>query len=37
MNYNVSKLADSNPGLATELRNKCYKEVGLCQGNGPFP
>ena len=25
MNYNISKLVDSNPNLATELKNKCYK------------
>ena len=31
MNYNISKLVDSNPNLATELKNKCYKVVGLCQ------
>ena len=24
MNYNITKLADSNPDLAVELRNKCY-------------
>ena len=28
MNYNISKLADINPGLATELKQKCYKVVG---------
>ena len=40
MNYNISKLADINPNLATELKNKCYDVVGLCQQvhkeMGPF-
>ena len=40
MNYNISKLADINPNLATELKNKCYGIVGLCQQvhkeMGPF-
>ena len=40
MNYNISKLADSNPKLAEELKNKCYRVVGLCQQvhqeMGPF-
>ena len=40
MNYNISKLVDSNLNLATELKNKCYKVVGLCQQvhkeMGPF-
>ena len=40
MNYNISKLVDINPELAAELRNKCYKVVGLCQQvhmeMGPF-
>ena len=31
MNYNISKLTDSNPELATELKNKCYRTLGLCQ------
>ena len=31
MNYNISKLADINPDLTSELRDKCYKVVGLCQ------
>ena len=40
MNYNISKLADINPDLTSELRDKCYKVVGLCQQvhkeMGPF-
>ena len=40
MNYNISKLADCNPDFAAELRNKCYKVIGLCQQvhkeMGPF-
>ena len=40
MNYNISKLADINTELAAELRNKCYRVVGLCQQvhkeMGPF-
>ncbi len=40
MNYNISKLADINPDLATELKNKCYDVVGLSQQvhkeMGPF-
>ena len=40
MSYNISKLADINPELVTELRNKCYRVVGLCQQvhkeMGPF-
>ena len=40
MNYNISKLADVNPNLAVELRNKCFRVVGLCQQvhkeMGPF-
>ena len=40
MNYNISKLVDTNPKLATELKNKCYAIVGLCQQvhkeMGPF-
>jgi GxxExxY protein len=40
MNYTISKLADSKPDLAVELRNKCYRVVGLCQQvhkeMGPF-
>ena len=40
MNYNILKLADINPNLATELKNKCYDVVGLCQQvhkeMGPF-
>ena len=40
MNYYISKLADSNPKLAEELKNKCYRVVGLCQQvhqeMGPF-
>ena len=40
MNYNISKLADVNPALAAELKNKCYGIVGLCQQvhteMGPF-
>ncbi|MBQ7741953.1 MAG: GxxExxY protein [Bacteroidaceae bacterium] len=40
MTYNVSKLADIDPALATELKNRCYPIVGLCQQvhreMGPF-
>jgi GxxExxY protein len=40
MTYNISKLADFNPALATELKNHCYTIVGLCQQvhreMGPF-
>jgi GxxExxY protein len=40
MNYNISKLADANPILAAELKNKCYRVIGLCQQvhteMGPF-
>ena len=40
MTYNIAKLADINPALATELRNHCYTIVGLCQQvhreMGPF-
>jgi len=40
MTYNISKLADFNPTLATELKNHCYTIVGLCQQvhreMGPF-
>ena len=40
MNYTISKLADSNSNLAAELKNKCYRVVGLCQQvhkeMGPF-
>jgi len=40
MNYNISKLVDSNPTLAAELKDKCYRVVGLCQQvhreMGPF-
>lgn len=40
MNYNISKLADVNPNLAAELKNKCYSVIGLCQQvhqeMGPF-
>ena len=40
MNYNISKLADVNPTFATELKQKCYRVVGLCQQvhqeMGPF-
>ena len=40
INYNISKLADINTNLATELKNKCYRTVGLCQQvhreMGPF-
>ena len=40
MNYNISKLADINPDLTSELRDKCYKVVGLChqvhKEMGPF-
>ena len=40
MSYIISKLADINPELVTELRNKCYRVVGLCQQvhkeMGPF-
>ena len=40
MTYDIAKLADINPALATELRNHCYTIVGLCQQvhreMGPF-
>ena len=40
INYNISKLVDINTNLATELKNKCYRVVGLCQQvhreMGPF-
>ena len=40
MTYNISKLADFNPALATEIKNRCYTIVGLCQQvhreMGPF-
>ena len=40
INYNISKLPDINTNLATELKNKCYRTVGLCQQvhreMGPF-
>ncbi|MBR4522174.1 MAG: GxxExxY protein [Prevotella sp.] len=40
MTYNISKLADINPNLATKLKNKCYSVVSLCQQvhqeMGPF-
>ena len=40
MTYNIAKLADYNPALATELKNHCYTIVGLCQQvhreMGPF-
>ena len=40
MNYNISKLADFNPALSTELKNHCYAIIGLCQQvhreMGPF-
>ena len=40
MNYNITKLADSDPNLAAELKNKSYRVVGLCQQvhkeMGPF-
>ena len=40
MTYNISKLADIDPALATELKNRCYPIVGLCQQvhreMGPF-
>ena len=31
MNYNIAKLSDLNPTLATTLKNHCYPLVGLCQ------
>ena len=40
MTYNITKLSDINPSLTTELRNRCYMIVGLCQQvhreMGPF-
>ena len=40
MNYHISKLADFNPALSTELKNHCYAIIGLCQQvhreMGPF-
>ena len=40
MTYNIAKLEDCNPALATELKNHCYTIVGLCQQvhreMGPF-
>ena len=39
-NFNIAKLIDVNPALATELRNHCYTIIGLCQQvhreMGPF-
>ncbi len=31
MTYNIAKLADFKPALATELKTQCYAIVGLCQ------
>ena len=31
MNYHISKLADFNPALSTELKNHCYAIIGLCK------
>ena len=31
MNYHISKLTDSYPALVTELKNRCYTIIGLCQ------
>ena len=40
MTYNIAKLAEFNPALAAELKNRCYTIVGLCQQvhreMGPF-
>lgn len=40
MTYDISKLADIDPAFATELKNRCYPIVGLCQQvhreMGPF-
>ena len=32
MNYNISKLAENNPDLATELKSKCYKVLNHASG-----
>lgn len=40
MTYNIAKLTDINPALATELKDYCYPIIGLCQQvhceMGPF-
>ena len=40
MTYNIAKLADFDPALATRLKSRCYTIIGLCQQvhreMGPF-
>ena len=40
MTYNIAKLADFDPALATGLKSRCYTIIGLCQQvhreMGPF-
>jgi GxxExxY protein len=31
MSYNIAKLSDVNPPLVTDLKNRCYTIIGLCQ------
>ena len=31
MSYNIAKLSDVNPSLVTDLKNRCYTIIGLCQ------
>ena len=31
MSYNIAKLSDVNPPLVTDLKNRCYPIIGLCQ------
>ena len=40
MSYHIAKLSEINPSLVTDLRNRCYTIIGLCQQvhreMGPF-
>ena len=31
MSYHIAKLSEINPSLVTDLRNRCYDIIGLCQ------
>ena len=31
MSFSIAKLSDINPPLVTDLRNRCYPIIGLCQ------